>query len=138
MKLFLVISSMSVLLAACGKSDESSSSGSSDGGGSKSSAAKAHAGDNPWDDMTKRYLDDKKLGDFVTSLKDPNGPFDAVKKGTVTAFNVGQKMDEFDAAARKAGFKSGEEYMGVWMRIGAANTAAMQAAGNESMIKMQE
>ena len=137
MKLLLILSTVSLLLAACGKSEDSSSS-SDDGGGSGSSAKADSPGDQPWDDTSKPYLDDKKLGDFLQSLKDPNGPFDTINKGKVTAFNAGQRMDEFDAAARKSGFKSGEEYLGVWMRIMTANTALQQQAVNESMARMNE
>jgi len=136
MKLLAVFASIAIL-SGCGKSDDSSSD-SPDSGGSGSKSAKSAEGQKPWDDVTKPYLSDKKMGDFIESLKDTNGPFDAVSKGKVTAFNTGKVMDEFESAAKKHGFASGEEYLGAWMRIMAAQMQVMQEEGNLSMIKMHE
>ncbi|HEY3227101.1 MAG TPA: hypothetical protein VGK61_08935 [Planctomycetota bacterium] len=137
MRTIFACSFVVLLCAACGKSDDSSSS-SSDEGGSKSTTSKSAAGDKPWDDLSKPYLSDKKMGDFIESLKDADGPFDAVSKGKVTAFNAEGRMAEFEASAKKHGFASGEEYMGAWTRIGAAMMQVQMDASNQSMIQMQE
>jgi hypothetical protein len=78
------------------------------------------------------------MGDFIASLKAENSPFDEISKGTVTPLNAGGKMNAFEAAAKKHGFASGEEYLGAWTRINAVNTELMLSAQNESMITMQE
>jgi len=137
--MLFVGSFVALLFAACGKAEEPSS-GSSDGGGSDPAAAsKAEKdGGNPWDDLSKPCLNDKNMDNFVESLTDPAGPFDAVSKGKVTAFNAQGRMAEFDAAAKKHGFANGEEYLGAWMRIGAARTQIMTDEANQSMIQMQE
>ena len=138
MKPIFVCLSLVLFLAGCGKSeDESSTSDSPDSGGT-SASGNASTGDKPWEDPAKPYLDDKKMDNFVASLKDPKGPFDAVAGGKVTAFNAGARMDEFDAAAKKHGFSSGEEYLGTWLRIGGAMTQVAVDDSNESMIKMHE
>ena len=137
MKLLMLCLSAAFLFAACGKSDDASTS--SDGSSSDStSKTKPADGDKPWEDLSKPYLDDKKMGSFVESLKDANGPFDAVSKGKINAFNAGAKMEEFEAAAKKHGFESGAEYLGAWMRIGAAMTQVMHDESNQSMIQMHE
>jgi hypothetical protein len=135
MKLLAVFASL-VFLAGCGKSDDSSSN-SSDGGGSNASKEPSDP-KKQWDDVSKPYLDDKKMGNFIESLKDANGPFDAISKGKVTAFNTGKVMDEFEASAKKHGFASGEEYIGAWTRIMATYGQIQQAEANESMIQMHE
>lgn len=142
MRLFIACVSIAILSAACGKSGDSSSTSSDNDEGSNSGSSSSSPGSNdpkkPWDDMSKPYLSDKKLGDFIESLKDANGPFDAVMKGKVTAFNAGARLDEFESAAKKHGFASGEEYLGAWTRIGAARSLIMQEEANQSMITMQE
>ena len=139
MKSLSIVAMLAVLLAACGKAEDSSSDSPDGGGGSGSPAApKSVNADKPWEDPEKPILSDKKLDNFVGSLKDPKGPFDAVSKGKVTAFNATERMDEFEAAAKKHGFSSGEEYLGFWMRINAANMQVMQEESNEMMIKAQE
>ena len=139
MRTLFVCSFVVLLCAACGKSDEPSS-GSSDGGGSdpSESSKPAKDGGNPWDDLAKPCLNDKNMGDFIESLKDAAGPFDAISKGKATALNAQGRMEEFDAAARKHGFAGGEEYLAAWTRIGAARTQIMTEEGNQSMIQMQE
>jgi hypothetical protein len=135
MKLLAVFASL-VILAGCGKSD-SPSSDSSDGGGSSSNPGSSDP-KKPWDDVSKPYLDDKKMGNFIESLKDANGPFDAISKGKVSAFNTGKVMDEFETASKKHGFASGEEYLGAWTRIMAAYSQIMQEDSNQSMVAMHE
>jgi hypothetical protein len=136
MKTICACMSVALLLAACGKPEDSSSdSSSSDGGGSKSSST---GDEKPWDDLTKPYLSDKNMGNFIESLKDANGPFDAVSKGKVTALNMQGRMNEFEASAKKHGFASGDEYLGAWMRINATMMQVMQDDGNQSMINMHE
>ncbi|HKS16289.1 MAG TPA: hypothetical protein VJU16_03200, partial [Planctomycetota bacterium] len=138
MKTLFVCSLVALLFAACGKADDPSSD-SSDGGGSDSGSKSTPVdADQPWEDLSKPYLDDKKMGNFVKSLEDPKGPFDAIAKGKVSAFNSGAVMDEFDAAARKCGFGSGAEYFGVWTRLNAINTQIIMDDSNQSMIKMHE
>ena len=128
-----------LLLSACGKSEDSSSDSSDGGGGSNgSSASGGTEATKPWDDPAKPYLSDKTMGDFIGSLSDKEGPFDTISKGKVTAFNAGERMDAFDAAARKHGFANGEEYLGAWLRINAVNTELMLSSQNESLVKMQE
>jgi hypothetical protein len=136
MKMLTWCGGLMLLLAACGKSDDDSSGSSDDG--SRSSSTGGSAGDQPWDDTSKPYLSEKRMGGFIESLKDSNGPFDAISKGKVSAFNAGQRMDEFEAAARKHGFASGAEYIGVWLRINAAQMQAMQADSNQMMVKTHE
>ena len=136
MKLLAFFASIAIL-AGCGKSDDPTSD-SSGGGGPGSSSAKGADAEKPWDDQTKPYLTEKKMGSFIESLKDANGPFDAVIKGKVTAFNAGKVMDDFEAAAKKHGFASGEEYLGAWMRINGAYMQVLQDESNEAMIKMHE
>jgi hypothetical protein len=161
MKRLTIVAALALLAAACGKAEDStsdssesdsssksksadsdkasSSSSKSDGTGSESSSTStSDTADNPWDDPAKPVLDDKKLDGFIGSLKDPNGPFEAVSKGKVTAFNAEKRMDEFEAAARKHGFAGGEEYLGYWLRINAVNGQIMQEESNEFMIKAQE
>ncbi len=137
MKLLFIFMSVACLVSACGKSDDPSSSSADGGAGSKGGSTSAD-GDKPWDDPAKPYLSDKKMGDFIDSLKDSNGPFDAVSKGKVTAFNAGARMDEFEASAKKHGFESGAEYLGAWVRINTAMVQVMQDESNESMIKTHE
>ena len=138
MKLHLFCASLLLLLAACGKAEDPSPDSSDGGGGSKPSSSTGAEAEKPWDDVKKPYLSDKNMGGFIESLKDANGPFDAVSKGKVTAFNAQGRMEEFEASAKKHGFASGEEYMGAWMRIGAARMQIMTDEGNQAMIKMQE
>jgi hypothetical protein len=128
-------------LSACGKSDDASSSGGSSGdSGGSESGSKAASSESlkPWEDTSKPYLSDQKMGDFISSLKAENSPFDEISKGTVTPLNASGKMNAFEAAAKKHGFASGEEYFGAWMRINSANTLVMQEESNRSLIKMQE
>ena len=144
MKIHACCAALLLLLAACGKSDDSSSTSSGDkggdggGGGSRASSAKVDSHDNPWDDVAKPCLTDKNMDGFVESLKDAKGPFDAISKGKVTAFNANQRMDEFEAAAKKHGFKSGEEYMAAWVRINTVRSQVQMDEANQSMIKMHE
>lgn len=138
MKMLTMCFGLMLLLGACGKSEDASSGSSDDGGGSASSSKAGSEGDQPWDDMSKPYLSEKRMESFIGSLKDANGPFDTISKGNFTAFNAGKRMDEFEAAARKHGFASGAEYIGVWMRINSAMTTAMQAESNQMMIASQE
>jgi len=127
-----------MLLAACGKAEDPSPESSDGGGGSKSSSSTGAEAEKPWDDVKKPYLSDKNMSGFIESLKDANGPFDAVSKGKVTALNAQGRMEDFEASAKKHGFASGEEYLGAWMRIGAARMQIMTDEGNQAMIKMQE
>lgn len=141
MKLHLFGASLLLLLAGCGKADDpSSSSGSSsdsnDAGGS-GAASTSSDGDKPWDDATKPFLTEKKMGDFVSSLKDKQNPFAVFTKGA-TPFNAESRVKEFDAYAKKAGFESGEEYMAAFTRIFACQTQVMTQESNQSMIQAQD
>ena len=136
MKTLFACTFVALLFAACGKAEEPSS-GSSDGGGNgsgASAAAGSNDGEKPWDDMKKPFLSEQKMGNMVASLKDPNTPFATFESG-VNAFNAEAKLKEFDATARKHGFKDGEEYRAVWARIVNASMQVTQNESNESMIK---
>ena len=138
MKLLAIFAFM-FILAGCGKSDDTSSSSSSEDGGGGGSNASANPADpqKPWEDPAKPYLTEKKMGDFVASLKDPKTPFDAFAKG-LTAFNAEGRMAEFEASAKRHGFESADEYMGAWMRIMGASTQVQMDESIEGIVKGQE
>ena len=138
MRLLAISAMLSLFLAACSKSEDDSSSKSSDGGGGGGGGSHSAAADGarPVDDITKPFLSDKKLDNLVAALKDPETPFDAVQGAT--AFNAGSKMKDFDAAARKHGFKDGTDFMDVWTRFhGAAAIAAIDDQ-NQKFVQDQQ
>jgi hypothetical protein len=70
-------------------------------------------------DYTKPYLTDEKMTQFIASLKEEMNPFDAVLKGgqTQSLADLKDKLDEYNAFAKKYGFTDYADYMAVWGRI---------------------
>jgi hypothetical protein len=70
-------------------------------------------------DYSKPYLTDEKMTKFIASLKEEMNPFDAVLKGgqTQSLADLKDKLDEYNAFAKKYGFNDYADYMSVWGRI---------------------
>jgi len=136
MKLFFVCVSAAVLFSACGKAEDPSSS-SSDGG--KKSAATA-AAEHPRDDMSKPYLSEAKVGNFIKSLEGDRNAFEILTtdNSLLSAAKSGKRLAELDALAKKYGFENTEDYMAVWSRLMAANLALMAEATMKTTREMYE
>lgn len=71
-------------------------------------------------DYTKPYLTEEKMAKFIESLKEEMNPFDVVLKGggqTQSLTDLKDKMEAFNAYAKKYGFNDYYDYMAVWGRI---------------------
>jgi len=120
MRVLIACVSVVVLFAACGKSEDSSSSNSSDGGGKSGTAA---AAEHPRDDMTKPYLSEAKVGNFIKSLEGDRNVIDilTMDNSLLSAAQSGKRLSELEALAKKHGFENTEDYLAVWARLMAAN-----------------
>ena len=114
----------SAVTTSCKSSQPSAASGMFSSSSARASAA---------NDYTKPYLTDVKMNKFLSSMKEEHNPFDLLfkdKGSPTTLLNLGSRMDEFNAFARKYGFDDYQDYTAVWGRITAGQ---IQLWGEEMM-----
>jgi hypothetical protein len=127
----MIICTLLVLApASCGKKDESGAAkpaGSSAEPTADPTAPPAQptapSASEPRDDYTRPYLTDEMVVKFIQSLEEIRNPFEVifVERGPIRNLrDMKVKLDEFNAFARKHGFKDHEDYIAVWGRISAA------------------
>lgn len=90
-------------------------------------------------DYSKPYLTDEKMQKFIESLKEEMNPFDVMFKGGQgqSLLDLKDKLEQYNAFAKKYGFADYADYMAVWGRItvGELEMAAgdMKKSGIEMM-----
>lgn len=87
-------------------------------------------------DYSKPYLTDDKMQKFLTSMKEEHNPLELVFKQGGQMQNpatVNERLDEFNAYARKYGFQDYQDYIAVWGRIMAGQ---MQMFGEKTFQDM--
>jgi len=112
-RLSVVLLVVSVLGTACQTSKPAPSSGAVSGRPNSSAAAAAN-------DYSKPYLSDDKMQQFLASMKEEHNPLELVFKQGGQMQNpatMGERIDEFNAFARKYGFQDYQDYTAVWGRI---------------------
>jgi len=97
------------------------------------SLAKNITPNNAQNDYTKAYLTEEKMAKFIESLQEEMNPFDVVFKGgqTQSLTDLKDKMEAFNAYAKKYGFNDYYDYMAVWGRI----TVGEMMIGAKDMLK---
>jgi hypothetical protein len=97
------------------------------------SLAKNITPNNVQNDYTKPYLTEEKMAKFIESLQEEMNPFDVVFKGgqTQNLTDLKDKMEAFNAYAKKYGFNDYYDYMAVWGRI----TVGEMMIGAKDMLK---
>ncbi len=70
-------------------------------------------------DYTKSYLTEEKMQKFIESLKEEINPFDVIFKGGQggNLMDLKDKLEQYNAYAKKYGFADYADYMAVWGRI---------------------
>lgn len=87
-------------------------------------------------DYSKPYLTDDKMQQFLASMKEEYNPLELLfKKGGAmrNPATMSERIDEFNAFARKYGFQDYQDYTAVWGRIMAGQ---MQIFGQETFQNM--
>jgi hypothetical protein len=147
MKFLVACLSVVLLLGACGKSEDSASESKGDGSGSKGDTSPSTSNEpkRPYEDQSKPYITEERMGNLLNSLKERQNPFEILSEGGAIGAVTGSSLESMNAFARKHKFADAEEYMGAWGRVFAAylavkmedvNKAAI--SGSESQLKMIE
>jgi hypothetical protein len=70
-------------------------------------------------DYTKAYLNEEKMQKFLESMKEDVNPFDVLFKGGQggSLMDLQDKLEQYNAFAKKYGFHDYADYMAVWGRI---------------------
>ncbi len=132
--LMTAAAALALCCAACGKK-ESSATGSPATGSSAASRPATTASSNPYSVPT---LSDEKLTKFLESMKEDKNPLEVIFKqgGGMRSFaDMKARQAEYDAFARKYGFKDATEYIDVWGRV---MVGGMQLASRKMMAGLNE
>jgi len=93
------------------------------------SVSKTMAPSSAQNDYTKPYLTEEKMGKFLESMKEEMNPFEVMfsgKGGSIS--DITEKLEQYNAFAKKYGFNDYADYMAVWGRI---TVGEMVIAGQE-------
>src|SRR5688572_1275653 len=141
MKPILACLSLVLFLAACGKSEDESSNSASSGGGDASSGdsgsgSSAEEPKKPYEDLSKPYLTEQRVGNMINSLKEQENPFEILARGGV--WTGSSRVNEANAFARKHGFADTEEYLAAWGRTFSTWMAVKMEGANQKSIEGYE
>jgi hypothetical protein len=91
-------------------------------------------------DYTKPYLTEEKMQKFIESLKEEINPFEVVFKGGQggNLMDLKNKLEEYNAYAKKYGFADYADYMAVWGRITVGQLEIASQEMTKSSVKMME
>jgi hypothetical protein len=125
-----------LLVISCGSKEKTTSGGSTPAVTRSPATAK-----NPQQDYTLAYLNDEKMTNFIASLKEERNPFEVIFKeggqGQGLA-DLKDRLDEYNAFARKYGFQDYGDYMAVWGRITVGELLLWSDSMKDSTVKMYE
>jgi hypothetical protein len=125
-----------LLFFACGGKDKAASTENASAPGPSASAS-----GNPIQDYKIPYLDDEKMNAFLSSLKEERNPFELMFKeggGAPGLTDIQDRLEDYNAFARKYGFKDYADYMAVWGRITVAELEMWGESMSQGTVKMYE
>lgn len=143
MKPFLVASLVLFALASCTKIEETvppASPSPSAGGAAGSAAAPAPGAKDPKNDYSQPYLTEEKVKKFLESTKEEKNPLEEVLKslaggkGAMELFKSKDRIEAFNAFAKKYGFSDYTDYTAVWGRM----IVGSAMAATQGMMKSSE
>lgn len=120
-----------LLLASCGE-------GSNDPSENEPESPSTGDPSDPASDFSKPYLTEQSLGQAIDSLNDPANPFLGDGGQVKNFLQYKAKLDEFDAYARKHGFKDHAEYASVLSRVLLGRGELVVREAHESTLKQLE
>ena len=90
-------------------------------------------------DYTQPYLTDEKMTKFVASMKEERNPFELIFKESGQGLgDIQDRLEEYNAYAKKYGFQDYSDYISVWGRITVGEMMLWSESMNESSIKSMQ
>jgi hypothetical protein len=117
-----------LVLASCGE-------GSNDPSAKDPESQSDADSKDPASDFSQPYLTDQSLGHAIDSLKDPANPYFGEGGQIKSYLHYQAKIEEFNAYARKHGFKDHAEYTAVLSRVIVGRSELMVRESAENAVK---